>query len=170
MKSALIAFCLAALVPAVLSAQPVKGEGEVLVSCTVAGGKHVSLIALTTAQPMFLYRYGPVGAPELEFRVPMAQSKGFAPWHGVGRAITNGVTLYNGDFGYTVWTSLDRLADKDPAMTAGVQVMQGEEVLASIPCLAQPEPLVASAFGIEDAMAAAGMEFDAAAERWILSK
>lgn len=168
MRNNFIAAICVASMPCVAAAQSGGAPAtELLLSCMTTGGKALNLHYVADKTSYFHYRFGPPDSIELELAIPATDVTAYAPWHGVGRSITNGVTLENAGYAYTVWTNFDRLEGKASPITAGVHVTKDEEDIVSFTCGDTPEPAIASPFGIEDAMAAAGLHYDEDQERWV---
>lgn len=142
---------LAVLLPAAAHATcPV----ETFVSCSVSGGKQIEVCIQPgnfAGDGGFTYTFGAAGAPELRLSVPMSAGT-VTPWSGVGRSIWASVGFPNAGYEYEVWHSFDRL-DEDGGLNAGVNVLQGEDVVAELTCIAGE---IAPVFTLEDTMAAAG--------------
>ncbi|MEC9431383.1 MAG: hypothetical protein VYD87_00615 [Pseudomonadota bacterium] len=164
MRRAMLALLLLAAAPAVAHAGC---AGETLAACEVAPGEVLHACVDPEAEA-FSYAFGPPGAPDLTLRAPFAEGTA-RPWNGVGRAIWSRVAFRNGAYAYEVWISLDRLTP-DPAPEAGMNVLRGETLLASLQCRAGPDgsgpPVIAPIFAIEDAMEAAGWRWEIEAGRW----
>lgn len=165
MKPLLFAASLA-LLPCTAMAQATVSQ-MVLLFCTTTGDKQLSLTYAGGDAPRFLYEFGPANAPELSLAVPVADARAADPWPGVGRAITNSVTLENNGYFYTIWISFDRIAENVEPVSGGVTVMQDGKSVASIACIDTPAPVIDSPFGIEDAMNAAGFGFDEERGKWV---
>jgi hypothetical protein len=133
--------------------------GQTFVSCPVGGDRWLEVCI---GAEDFTYAFGPRGAPELRLSVPMSAGT-VTPWPGVGRAIWASVGFPNAGYTYEVWGSVDRVPD-NPDPSARVNVLQGEDLLAQIPCL--PGTVEAPAFVLEDAMAERGFCWNLTARRW----
>lgn len=81
------------------------------------------------------YSFGKRGKkPELALSVPRHQATTFQ-WHGIGRHINYSVSIPNGAYTYTVYTSLDKLErNEDKAFEAGVSVEKKQSHLATVIC------------------------------------
>jgi hypothetical protein len=117
------------------------------------------------------YSYGPIGgAPDLFLSEAIARVD-FEPWSGLGTAISESVTFYNGDYAYDVGGGFDRpFSDEEmllPIRRFGwVEVTESGEIVASLECI--PET-VGYGFGggIYDIKVAAGQTWDSASFTWI---
>lgn len=137
---------------------------ETFLSCPVEGGKQVEVCIQPgnfAGDGSFTYTFGPAEKPELDLSVPMAAGT-VTPWSGVGRAIWASVGFPNAGYRYEVWHSFDRL-DEDSGLEAGVNVLQGEDVVAQLVCEGGE---IAPVFTLEDAMAAAGYCWDLDESGW----
>jgi len=140
-------------------------RAETFVSCDVGDGRRLEVCinpGNMTQGGTFTYSFGPEGAPELQLMTPMSAMT-VQPWSGVGRAIWAAVGFPNDEYRYEVWHSLDRLTE-NAVMEAGVNVMQGDAPIASFAC--QPGGIIAPAFALEDAMAAAGYCWNTGSFAW----
>ena len=117
------------------------------------------------------YSYGPVGGtPDLFLSEPVGRVD-YEPWSGLGKAISESVTFYNGDFAYDVGGGFDRPFSeeemREPIRRFGwVEVTQSGEIAASLECI--PET-VSYGFGggIHDIKVAAGQSWDSASFTWV---
>lgn len=117
------------------------------------------------------YSYGPIGgSPELFLSETIAQVD-FQPWSGLGTAISESVTFYNGDYGYDVGGGFDRPFSEEemllgPRRFGWVEVTQSGARIASLRCI--PET-VSYGFGggLYDAKLAAGLIWDSYSATWI---
>lgn len=117
------------------------------------------------------YNYGPIGgAPEL-FLSETIEHIDFEPWSGLGKAISESVTFYNGDYAYDVGGGFDRpFSDEemllDQRRFGWVEVTESGEHAASLECI--PET-VSYGFGggIYDGKVAAGLTWDSYSFTWI---
>ena len=121
MRAALLLILLAA--PAHAACQ-----GDEAFSCQV--GKKT--LEICYWKGMLTYRFGPEGKPELTLNEPL-ETVDFMPWPGIGRAIWDSVVSENKGIAYEVWSSFDKL-DENAVMEGGVNVMQGDETLATLSC------------------------------------
>lgn len=154
----LLATLLVALaLPAAGLAAPVC-EGTRLLSCPI-GRKELDLCLTTTA---LRYSFGPAGAPELVLTTPIAEAA-YQPWSGVGGSIWDAVAFPHRDITYEVWTSLDR-NDPGAIWQGGVNVLQGESLLAELTCA--PGTVQGDLTAIFTAKEAAGQCWSHDAFRW----
>ena len=117
------------------------------------------------------YSYGPVGGtPDLFLSEPV-EHVDYEPWSGLGKAISESVTFYNGDFAYDVGGGFDRpFSEKEmqkPIRRFGwVEVTQSGEIAARLECI--PET-VSYGFGggILDIKVAAGQSWDPSSFTWV---
>lgn len=138
---------------------------ETFVACDVGNGKTLEVCIEPgdfAGDGGFTYSFGPAGAPELTLSARMAEFP-VRPWPGIGRAIWSAVEFHNAGITYSVWHSFDRLTE-NAAMEGGVDVLRGEELLASFAC--RPGGTIAPAFALEDAMAGAGFCWNATTHAW----
>src|SRR5690606_26843141 len=84
----------------------------------------------------FTYSFGPKGQQDLTQREEFSAGTA-TPWSGVGRAIWESVAFRNDGHSYEAWHSVDRLTE-DSALEAGVNVLRGEDLLASLTCESGP--------------------------------
>lgn len=101
----------------------------------------------------------------------------FEPWSGVSREIGESVTLYNGEYSYTLVGGFERLLASEDALDENgdtealtrhygwVEVARNDEMLARLECI--PET-VSYAFGggIYDLKIAIGQTWDDKARQW----
>lgn len=116
------------------------------------------------------YRYGPIdGAPDLTLSTSI-NDVDFEPWSGVGKAINENVTFYNGDYSYEVGAGFDRPFSEEemqrPIRRFGwLEVAQNGEPLANLACV--PETVTYGfGAGIYDAKVAAGLTWDDYSKTW----
>lgn len=106
------------------------GEWEVF-DCTLSGGK--KLLRLCSTEEAAIYRFGVPGKePELELFEPIT-SFDYRPWPGIGRYLSESVTFMNDSYGYSVYSSFDRLSE-GAQQEGGVVVTKGDEELAHLRC------------------------------------
>ncbi|MDO5639526.1 MAG: hypothetical protein Q4G28_06610 [Neisseria sp.] len=107
-KAALILFLAALAFPAAV-------QGKVIFSCTDQRGKQ---ILVTEQNDRFRYRYGRKDTPELRFENDRAEVLARSPrWDGKGRSAWVNLALENGNYRYTLYTSLDRLSSRRRAIS-----------------------------------------------------
>lgn len=117
------------------------------------------------------YSYGPVGGtPDLFLSEPIEHID-FEPWSGLGKAISESVTFYNGDFAYDVGGGFDRPFSEEemlePIRRFGwVEVTESGAMAAYLECI--PET-VSYGFGggIHDIKVAARQIWDSDSLTWI---
>ncbi|WP_155846040.1 hypothetical protein [Celeribacter ethanolicus] len=117
------------------------------------------------------YSYGPVGGPaDLILSVSIEQVD-FEPWSGLGTAISESITFYNRDYGYTIGGGFERpFSEEDmqrpPRRFGWVEVTESGERAAWLECI--PDT-VSYGFGggIYDAKMAAGLVWDWDSETWV---
>lgn len=138
-----LSFTLAVLLvlPAAASAE------QELFSCVIKGGKNQLSLAADGAD--LIYRFGPLNSPpQLELRAALASAP-YAPWSGMGRAMSELVSFSNDGFTYDVYLSFDRL-DPQARWEGGVTVAKADSVQASLEC--EPDSLAANLEPIHDMM------------------
>ncbi len=161
-------FCFGALL-ATKAVADCQLEQEVFTSCQIEGRGTEVFVCFDNR--VATYSYGPIGgAPDL-FLSETIERVDFKPWSGVGTAISESVTFYNGDYAYDVGGGFDRpFSDEEmqqPIRRFGwVEVSENGAVAAYLECL--PET-VSYGFGggIHDAKLAAGQTWDPASLTWI---
>ena len=142
---------------------------DTFLSCTFSnGGKAVDVCV---EGDNMTYRFGPVGkAPDLALSVPVVDAD-YTPWPGIGRAIWETVTFQSGKTSYVVAGVIDRtFSDEEnngaePAISGLINVVEGEETLATLDCDAGS---VVFAYGgsIYDAKTAAGQCYNLDEQQW----
>lgn len=110
------------------------------------------------------YRYGPVGGPAELVLTDTVENVDFEPWSGLGKAIHERITFYNGDYSYEVGGGFDRPFSEeemhqDIRRFGWVDVAQNGEGVSRLECI--PET-VSYGFGggIYDAKVATGLAWD----------
>jgi hypothetical protein len=126
------------------------GNQETVFSCTVQS-KTIEL-CLTPLEQSVTYRFGPASAPEIEL------TRGFGeinmrPWNGIGRHIWNSVQLPNEGFSYELYWAFDKI-EREAA--AGLNVLRGEQELATVECSNIEETAVMELETLQFAMEDAG--------------
>jgi hypothetical protein len=121
MRAALLLILLAA--PAHATCQE-----EEIFSCPI-GKKVVEVCAF---RGEVTYSFGREGSPEIILYEPL-ETVAYTPWPGIGRAIWDMVAFENEGVTYEVWSSFDRL-DENAVLEGGVNVLQGDETLATLTC------------------------------------
>ncbi len=117
------------------------------------------------------YSYGPVGGAAELFLSETIEHVDFEPWSGLGKAISESVTFYNGDYAYDVGGGFDRpFSDEEmllPIRRFGwVEVTESGERAASLECI--PDT-VSYGFGggIHDGKVMAGLTWDSYSFTWV---
>lgn len=103
-------------------------QGDTVFSCRI-GAK---VLEVCHAQGTLTYAFGREGRAELTLSQPL-KTAAYTPWPGIGRAIWDSLAFRNQGITYEVWTSLDRM-DEAAQLEGGVNVMEGETLLASLGC------------------------------------
>lgn len=142
---------------------------EPFTSCQIEGRNTEVFVCFD--DQIVTYSYGPIGgSPEL-FLAETITRVDFEPWSGLGKAISESVTFYNGDFAYDVGGGFDRPFSeeemREPIRRFGwVEVTQSGEIAASLECI--PET-VSYGFGggIHDIKVAAGQSWDPDSFTWV---
>lgn len=103
---------------------------QVLFHCTTENNKE---ILLCDQRKTLRYSFGKEGrTPELVLSVPR-EAATTSKWKGIGRWIDYSITIPNGDTGYTVFTSLDRISDAHE-FEAGVVVNADDKEIGRVLC------------------------------------
>tara|TARA_R110002126_G_scaffold30259_7_gene99238 strand:- start:115565 stop:116524 length:960 start_codon:yes stop_codon:yes gene_type:complete len=141
---------------------------EPITSCEIKG-RNTEVFACFDDQ-IATYSYGPIGgAPDL-FLSETIEDVDFEPWSGIGKAIHEKVTFYNGDYSYEVGGGFDRPFSEEemllPTRRFGwLDVAQNGETLNTLDCI--PETVTYGfGGGIYDAKVAAGLEWDDYSKTW----
>lgn len=142
---------------------------EPFTSCQIEG--RGTEVAVCFDHEVVTYQYGPIdGAPELVLTESVTQVD-YEPWSGLGKAIIESVTFYNGDFAYDVGGGFDRpFSDEEmlqPIRRFGwVEVTESGATAAYLECI--PET-VSYGFGggIYDIKVAAGQSWDPNSFTWM---
>lgn len=117
------------LLPALFCA-PALAETTTVFQCKTTNNK---IVSVTINHENIYYRFGkPKVAPELSFSVPKDKASTFQ-WKGWGNSISYSVNIPNGDITYTVYSSIDKLAEEQKA-EAGIMVQNKDKLLARILC------------------------------------
>lgn len=109
------------------------GNQETVFACDF-GSKQVEL-CLTVEDQSVTYRFGPSDFPEMELTRDFDEIV-MRPWNGVGRAIWDEVSVWNGDVGYALYWHYDKI---DYTIGGGLTVYRQEQVLADLACDAPEE-------------------------------
>lgn len=121
MRAALLLILLAAPAHAIC-------QEEEIFSCPI--GKKV--VEVCSFRGELTYTFGREGSPEIILYEPL-ETVTYTPWPGIGRAIWDMVAFENEGVTYEVWSSFDRL-DENAVLEGGVNVLQGDETLATLAC------------------------------------
>lgn len=98
-------------------------------SCLIE--KNKKILELSVTPTGVSYSYGSLGAsPDLTLTAPIHEVK-VSPWAESGRMLSYSVTVFNGEYGYSVYTTTDRV---DQTKSAGVEVNKGQQRLATLSC------------------------------------
>jgi len=116
------------------------------------------------------YSYGPVGGPADLYLLDTVENVDFEPWSGIGKAIHENITFYNGDYSYEVGGGFDRPFSEEEMLLdtrrfGWIEIAQNGEAVGRFECI--PET-VSYGFGggIYDAKVAAGLVWDAYSRTW----
>ncbi len=142
---------------------------ESFTSCQIEGRNTEVFVCFS--DQVATYSYGPIGgAPEL-FLSETIEHVDFEPWSGLGKAISESVTFYNGDYAYDVGGGFDRPFSEEEMLLeqrrfGWVEVTESGERAASLACI--PET-VSYGFGggIYDIKVAAGLTWDSYSFTWV---
>ena len=144
-------------------------DQQTFVSCQIAD--RGTILAVCFDAQMASYSYGPAGQPELTLQEPVF-TLDYTPWPGVGGAIWEEVTFYNGPYSYTVLGGFDRpMDDADMENLAerqfgGVVVRKNGTTLVELTC----EPATvdyAWGEGLWDAKQDAGLSWNTYERIWV---
>lgn len=133
-------------------------QGDEAFSCTI--GKKT--LEVCSWKGVLIYSYGREGKPDLTIAQPL-ETAAYTPWPGIGRAIWDSVAFQNEGTTYEVWTSFDKM-DENAILEGGVNVMQGERLLASLTC--DKGSVDHSLDPIMDLKSAIGQCWDPEAQAW----
>lgn len=142
---------------------------EPFTSCQIEGRNTEVFVCFD--DQVVTYSYGPIGGtPDLFLSEPIERVD-FEPWSGLGKAISESVTFYNGDYAYDVGGGFDRpFSDEEmlqPIRRFGwLEVTESGETAAYLECI--PET-VSYGFGggIHDIKVASGQTWDPDSFTWI---
>ena len=98
-------------------------------SCTIKGKP----LQICHWKGALIYNFGPVERPELSLAEPL-QTVVFTPWPGAGRYIWETVAFPNQGYTYDVWTSFERDPEVSTGLEGGVNVTEGEALVAQLTC------------------------------------
>lgn len=117
------------------------------------------------------YQYGPIGGPpELVLSDAVAHVD-FEPWSGLGTAISEAVTFYNGDFSYEVVGGFERPFSEEemelgPRRFGWIEVAENGQSLSRLECI--PDTVSYGwGGGIHDGKVAAGLDWDDYSKTWV---
>lgn len=151
MRAALLFILLAAPAHAIC-------QEEEVFSCPI--GKKV--VEVCSFRGELTYSFGREGNPEIILYEPL-ETVAYTPWPGIGRAIWDSVAFQNEGVTYEVWSSFDKM-DENAILEGGVNVMQGERLLASLTC--DKGSVDHSLDPIMDLKSAIGQCWDPEAQAW----
>lgn len=142
---------------------------EAFTSCQIVG-RNTEVFACFNDE-IATYRYGPIGeAPDLVLSKPL-ETVDFEAWSGLGKAIHENITFYNGDFSYEVGGGFERPFSEEE-MQQGirrfgwVEVAQNGNTLNRLECI--PDTVTYGfGGGIYDAKVAAGLLWDDRSKTWM---
>ncbi len=141
-------------------------------SCRIAGRN--TEVSVCYDDDTVTYSYGPVGKPPELFLTEPIATVDFQPWHGVGKAIFESVTFYNGDYAYQVGGGFDRPfteeeMEQGPQHFGLIDISKHGKSLATLECVPDTVSfgLGGGIFYLKDA---AGYEWDDLALSWIDKK
>ena len=108
------------------------GSSKTVFQCTTTNNKQIEVC---DAGKTISYSFGKRGKkPELALSIPRHQATTFQ-WHGIGRYINYSVSIPNGAYTYSVYTSIDKLEENEAkGFEAGVSVEKNEQHLATVIC------------------------------------
>lgn len=105
-------------------------QSQTVFSCTTTNNK---VIQVCDAGKTIHYSFGKVKTkPELAITVPRNKVTTYQ-WEGIGRSENYAINIPNGKTIYRVSESLDKIAQQ---YTAGVEVSNGDKLLATVECAA----------------------------------
>lgn len=142
---------------------------EASTSCQIEGRNTEVFICFD--DQVATYSYGPIGGtPDLFLSEPIERLD-FEPWSGLGKAISESVTFYNGDYAYDVGGGFDRpFSEEEMALPirrfGWVEVTESGATAAYLECI--PETVSYGwGGGIYDLKVAAGLVWDDYSKTWI---
>jgi hypothetical protein len=152
----LSALLLALLATSAAAACPNQSE---VFSCTI-NGKPVQLCHWKGA---LIYNFGPEDQPELSLAEPL-ETVAYTPWPGIGMDIWESVAFPNAGYVYEVWSSVTRNPESTAPLEAGVNVLQGESLVAQLRC--DPGTPSTPLSVISDLKASIGQCWDGGTQTW----
>jgi len=142
---------------------------ESFTSCRIDGRNTEVLVCYD--DQFATYSYGPIGAaPDLFLSETIARVD-FEPWSGSGKAISESVTFYNGDYSYEVVGGFDRPFSEEEMLLGNrrfgwLEVAQNSERMSRLECI--PETVTYGfGVGIYDVKVAAGLYWDEPSRTWL---
>lgn len=145
------------------------GGQEPFTSCQIEGRNTEVFVCLD--DQVVTYSYGPIdGAPDLVLSDTVAHVD-FEPWSGLGTAISETVTFYNGDISYEVGGGFDRPFSEEemelgPRRFGWIDVAQNGQSLSRLECI--PDTVgFGWGGGVYDAKVAAGLVWDDYSKTWV---
>lgn len=142
---------------------------EVFTSCQIADRNTEVFVCFD--DQVATYSYGPVGGPPDLFLSEPVAVVDFEAWSGLGKAIHENVTFYNGAFSYEVGGGFERPFSEEemqrgPRHFGWIDVAKDGESLSRLECI--PET---SAYGfgggLYDVKVAAGLVWDDPSRTWV---
>ena len=108
------------------------GDSKTVFHCTTTNNKQIEVC---DAGKTISYSFGKHSKkPELTISVPRHKATTFQ-WHGIGRHINYSVSIPNGSYMYSVYTSIDKLEeDEAKGFEAGVMVEKNNQHLVTVIC------------------------------------
>lgn len=142
---------------------------EAFTSCQIAGRNTEVFVCYD--DHVVTYGYGPIGQPVELSLSDTVENVDFEPWSGLGKAIHERITFYNGDYSYEVGGGFDRpFSDEemllDTRRFGWIDVAQNGEGVSRLECI--PETVTYGfGGGIYDAKVAAGLDWDVYSKTWV---
>lgn len=132
--------------------------GDTVFSCPI--GKKT--LDICHAKGLLTYQFGRKGKTELTISEPL-ETVAYTRWPGIGRAIWDSVAFENEGVTYEVWSSFDKM-DENAVLEGGINVMEGDETLATLTC--DKGSVAYSIEAISDLKAGIGQCWDFDARQW----
>jgi hypothetical protein len=105
-------------------------KNETIFLCHTTDGNHIELADLGET---IMYSFGEPGvSPEITLKVPRSAVENYQ-WSGVSRSMNYSVTVPNGNVGYRVFWSLDKLYPNQKP-ESGVEVVENGKLLTTVNC------------------------------------
>lgn len=117
------------------------------------------------------YSYGPVGGPAELFLADTVENVDFEPWSGLGKAIHEKITFYNGKYSFEVGGGFDRPFSEEEMLLeirrfGWIEVAENGESVSRLECI--PETVTYGfGGGIHDIKVAAGLVWDDYSKTWL---